>query len=288
MSKKVIDVSSYQGVVDWKKVKASGVDGAILKIIRKDLNPDNQFEANWKGCEAAGVPVPGVYNYSYAASMAKAVSDAKKVISVLDGRKAKVWMDVEDACLKGKGKELIDIILAYQDVIKTAGLDFGVYTGLYFYNTYIKPYAGCLNCNFWTAAYRTPTAENQPVLNHTLEGWQYSSKGNVPGITGNVDMNLWYGDIMTATSAPSENPYPVPIRLLYLKKDRMTGDDVKWLQYHLVRLGFLPELNSKGKSNIDGVFGPDTEAAVLAAQEHYGIVVDGIVGTVTIYVLRYN
>lgn len=297
MSKKVIDVSSYQGVVDWKKVKASGVDGAILKIIRKDLNPDKQFEANWKGCEAAGVPVPGVYNYSYAVSMAKAKSDAQKVLSILDGRKAKVWMDVEDACLKGKGKELIDIILTYQDVIKTAGLDFGVYTGLSFYNSYIRAFAGYLDCNFWTARYLSTKAMNvtanpdtkyQPEIKHTLEGWQFSSNVIVPGISGRVDMNIWYGDIMTAATAPSGNPYPVPERLLYLKKDRMTGDDVKWMQYHLVRLGFLPELNSKGKSNIDGVFGPDTEAAVLAAQEHYGIVVDGIVGTVTSYVLRYN
>lgn len=297
MSKKVIDVSSYQGVVDWKKVKASGVEGAILKVIRKDLNPDKQFEKNWKGCEAAGVPVHDVYNYSYAVSMAKSKSDAKMVISILAGRKAKVWMDVEDACLKGKGKELIDIILAYQDVIKTAGLDFGVYTGLSFYNSYIRAFAGDLDCNFWTARYPStkamsvtanPDTKYQPEIKHTLEGWQFSSNVIVPGISSRVDMNLWYGDIMTTVKAPSGNPYPVPIRLLYLKKDRMAGDDVRWLQYHLIRLGFLPELNSKGKSNIDGVFGPDTEAAVLEAQKHYGIAVDGIVGTVTAYVLRFN
>ena len=43
MAKKIVDVSSYQGLINWKKVKASGVDGAILKIIRKELNPDKQF-----------------------------------------------------------------------------------------------------------------------------------------------------------------------------------------------------------------------------------------------------
>ena len=57
MAKKIVDVSSYQGIIDWRRVKASGVDGAILKIIRKDLNPDKQFENNWRGCAAAGVPV---------------------------------------------------------------------------------------------------------------------------------------------------------------------------------------------------------------------------------------
>ena len=96
MSKKVIDVSSYQGVINWAKVKASGVQGAILKVIRKDLNPDKQFENNWKGCEKAGVPIVGVYNYSYATTIDKARVDAKKVLSILAGRKVKVWLDVED------------------------------------------------------------------------------------------------------------------------------------------------------------------------------------------------
>ena len=54
MSKKVIDVSSYQGLIDWVKVKAAGIQGAILKIIRKDLNPDKQFENNW-AVKKAGV-----------------------------------------------------------------------------------------------------------------------------------------------------------------------------------------------------------------------------------------
>ena len=49
MTRKIIDVSSYQGIIDWRKVKASGIDGAILKVIRKDLNPDKQFENNWRG-----------------------------------------------------------------------------------------------------------------------------------------------------------------------------------------------------------------------------------------------
>jgi hypothetical protein len=107
MSKTVIDVSAYNGVIDWKKVKAAGVEGAILKVIRRDLNPDKQFVSNWNGCEAVDMPLAGVYNYSYATTAAKARTDAQKVLSILNGRKAKVWMDVEDACLKGKGKTLI-------------------------------------------------------------------------------------------------------------------------------------------------------------------------------------
>ena len=57
---KGIDVSSYQGTIDWNKVKWAGVQYAIIKIIRKDLNPDKTFEQNWKGCTAAGMTRQGV------------------------------------------------------------------------------------------------------------------------------------------------------------------------------------------------------------------------------------
>lgn len=297
MSKKVIDVSSYQGSIDWAKVKAAGVEGAILKVIRKDLTPDKQFEANWSGCQKAGVPIYGVYNYSYATSTSKAEADAKKVIEILNGRKVKVWLDVEDACQKGLGKKLIEIINAYYAVIKAAGLEFGVYTGLSFYGSYIKPYACDIDAPFWIARYPStktvsvstiPATNKQPEISHTLEGWQWSSTGSVPGISGKVDMNLWYGEIPTTDSA--ENPYPVPERVIFVPKigTKMKGEDVKWIQYHLIRLGFLPELDSKGKSNLDGIYGKDSKAAVIKAQAHYGIVQDGIVGADTRRILRWN
>lgn len=290
MSEKVIDVSSYQGAVDWKKVKAAGIQGAILKIIRKDLNPDKQFEANWAGCEAAGMPVVGVYNYSYATSIEKARSDAQKVVDTLAGRTAKVWLDVEDACLRGLGEKLIDIILDYQAVIQAAGLEFGVYTGLSFYNSYIKPYASQIDCNFWVARYPStswkgvddfPPVDKQPLIAHVLEGWQWASTGQVSGISGNVDFNEWYGAIPEPQAADG-NPHPIPERLLKLTTPYVRGEDVKWAQDHLIRLGFLAE------DEKDGIYGPKTEAAVKAAQKHYGIAVDGIVGANTIYVIRWN
>ena len=290
MSKRVIDVSSYQGKVDWVKVKATGIQGATLKIIRKDLNPDKQFENNWAGCESAGMPIVGVYNYSYATTVSKAKSDAQKVIDTLAGRTAKVWMDVEDSTLKDLGQTLIDIILAYQAVIQAAGLEFGVYTGLSFYNDYIKPYASQIDCNFWIARYPstsrknvgdTPQADKQPLVSHILEGWQWASTGRVDGISGNVDFNEWYGAI--PEPQVSGNPYPIPERLLKLTHPNMRGEDVAWAQWHLHRRGFLPD-----ESEIDEIYGPKTEDAVKAAQKHYGIAVDGIVGANTIYVIRWN
>lgn len=297
MSKIVIDVSAYNGVIDWKKVKAVGVEGAILKVIRRDLNPDKRFEANWKSCEKADMPLAGVYNYSYATNVAKARTDAQKVLDILAGRKVKVWLDIEDACLKGKGKTLIAIINAYGDVITAAGYEFGVYTGLSFYNSYIKPWAGYVKHGFWIARYpststrtikQLPDVKKQPAILHVLEGWQWSSVGSVPGIKGKVDLNIWYGKI--PAKEPVGCPYPVPERVIYVPKvgPKMSGNDVKWIQYHLIRLGFLPAKNSKSKSNIDGIYGKDTRTAVMAAQKHYGIKVDGIVGAGTRLVIQFN
>lgn len=128
MSKKGIDVSGYQTNIDWSKVRAAGVEFAILKIIRKDLTPDKMFESHYAGCEKVGIPVPVVYNYSYAATKDQAVKAAKKVIEVLSGRQVMVSLDWEDSSLKKLGKKAVEIINAYQDVIEAAGLPFCLYT----------------------------------------------------------------------------------------------------------------------------------------------------------------
>ncbi len=200
-----IDVSSYQGEIDWSKVKAAGVEFTIMKVIRKDLSADKQFENNWNGCEESGVVVQGVYNYSYAKTVEKARTDAQAVLKVLGDRKPMVWMDVEDNCQKGLGQALIEIIKAYGTIIMEAGLQFGVYTGLSFYKSYILPYEGKLSeVPFWIARYplsasmtvaMDPSGVYKPAIACTMYGWQYSSKGSVPGISGNVDMNEWYVDL---------------------------------------------------------------------------------------------
>lgn len=198
--RKGIDVSSYQGVIDWRAAAGDGVEFAILKVIRKDLSPDKQFESNWNGCHAAGVPVQGVYNYTYATTVAKAKSDATKVLEILAGRATMVWLDVEDGCMEGLGKRLLEIIDAYAEVITGAGLTFGVYTGQYFYNSYIKPYGG-VNYPLWIARY----GKNDGTMNEKynpqipgMVGWQYTSAGIVAGISGFVDVNVWYNDIAFA------------------------------------------------------------------------------------------
>lgn len=284
-SKIGIDVSSYQGSIDWNAAKTSGIEFSILKIIRKDLNADKQFENNWKGCMDAGIPIQGVYNYSYASTEDKAVMDAHAVLNVLNGRKTMVWLDIEDDCLINLGQRLISIINTYAEIIKGAGLPFGVYTGEYFHRDYIKPYGG-LDYPLWIARYGKNTGamdlKYQPKVDGMI-GWQYTSAGRANGIDGNVDMDVWYEEIENVSPNHNayKNPYPEPERLLYKKTPMMRGEDVKWAQAYLIDHGCLQPFNSKGKNNIDGIFGNDTDLAVRKFQKQSGITVDGKVGVVT-------
>ena len=290
MSKKVIDVSSYQGVINWNLVKQSGIDGAIIKIMRKDLNKDKMFELNYKSACAAGVDVIGVYNYSYATAVAKAKADAKKVIELLDGRKTTVWLDVEDKCQQGLGNVLLSIIQAYRSIIESAGCDFGVYTGLSFYNSYIKQYGG-LDCKLWIARYGTNdgkyNVKYQPVVSGNVVGWQYTSNGSAKGVKGKVDLSVFY-DKVFKIEIPSEhkNNYPEPKRLLKKTIPCQKGKDVMWLQHELIHHGCLAKTNKKGKSNIDGILGNDTANAIGKFQRKVGITVDNKCGLVTIRYLK--
>ncbi len=284
MSKKVIDVSSYQGSINWRLVKQSGIDGAILKIMRKDLAKDKFFEVNYKNAENAGVPVIGVYNYSYATTVVKAKADAKKALEHLNGRKTTVWLDVEDKCQQELGAALIGIIRAYRDIIVAAGYDFGVYTGYAFYNKYILPYGG-VDCKLWIAKYGINDSKynvnRQPVVSGNMVGWQYTSKGTVDGVYGKVDLSAWYEDIESSTVTVSHgNSYTEPRRLLKKTVPCQRGEDVKWLQYELFYHGLL------AAEEIDGIFGKDTANATGKFQEKVGITVDKKCGAVTISYLK--
>lgn len=204
---KGVDMASWQEDVNYKALRREGVKFAVLKVIRKDGTADKMFETHYKGCKDVGIPVRAVYNYSYATTVEKAKLDAHRVLAVLNGRKVTVCLDVEDKCQKGLGERLIQIINGYQSVIQRAGLKFCVYTGLSFYETYIKPYLGMLNnTQFWIARY--PLSDTKMSLNQSppqdkkpdvkgIVAWQYTSKGNIPNAyKGNLDLNILYSPIV--------------------------------------------------------------------------------------------
>lgn len=266
---KGIDVAKWNGVIDWKKVKESGVEFAILKVINKQCNIEDSFLINYNGAQSQGIPTD-VYNYSYATTVEKAVSDAKKVVSIIKGKNIDyVWLDIEEKSQMGIGQKLIDIINAYQKIIEKAGFKFGVYTGLSFYNSYIKPYYNLIDCPFWIARYPSsktmnlsdnPAEDKKPSISNALWGWQYTSTGRVNGISGNVDLSIKYDNAITNQEIPRKT----------LRKGD-SGTDVTYLQQRLTARGY-------GVGKIDGKFGAKTLEAVKAFQAEHNLVVDGIVG----------
>ena len=207
--RKLIDVSSYNGKVDWGKAKAYGCQGAILKIIRKDLARDKQFNTNYAACNKNKIDW-GVYNYSYATTATKAKSDMKLVCDILDKIDKEhfaygVWFDIEDKVQASLSKaKIAAIINAAQQVVEERGYLFGVYTGMSYYNEHID--RKLVKCNnWWIARYYQGDKRMQIASNLDQEkkpaaaniAWQYTSKGRFPktisnGNSGNFDLNVLY------------------------------------------------------------------------------------------------
>lgn len=207
--RKLVDVSSYNGVVSWEKAKAYGCQGAILKIIRKDLNRDKKFNENYAACNENEIAW-GVYNYSYATTATKAKSDMELVCDILDKIDKThfeygVWFDIEDKVQAALSKaKIAEIINAAQEVVESRGYVFGVYTGKSYYEEHID--RKLVKCNnWWIARYyqgdkrmQIATNPNEKYKPTTANiAWQYTSKGRFPktisnGNSGNFDLNVLY------------------------------------------------------------------------------------------------
>lgn len=195
MEIKGIDVSSYQKKPDWKKVKQSGVKFAILRIHQR-TGIDTSFEHNYKGCCDNGILVGG-YKLSYATTVAEAEKEAEETLSVLKGRKLDfpVFYDLEwETQRKFSKSKLEAIALAFLRKIHSAGYKAGIYSNVDWFNNLLTPAMRDYDC--WIARY--PATDNGKVVERLRPaqgiGWQYSSKGKVPGINGNVDMDVFYKD----------------------------------------------------------------------------------------------
>mgnify|MGYP003049054663 FL=1 len=195
MELKGIDVSSWQGKPDWPKVSNSGVKFAILRIHQKS-GVDTSFEHNYKGCKSNGILIGG-YKYSYALTPAQAIDEAEDVLSVLGGRGLDfpVFYDLEWSQQRSLGKQAIEnVAIAFLTRIKKAGYKVGIYCNLDWYNNVLTDALKQYDC--WIARY--PASDNGSVQERLRPnagvGWQYSSKGKVPGISGNVDMDVFYKD----------------------------------------------------------------------------------------------
>lgn len=191
-----IDVSKWNGNIDWNAVKNSGVNFVIIRCGYRGssegtLIEDPKFRANIKGAQAAGLRV-GVYFFTQAVNEVEAVEEASMVISLCKGYSLSfpVYLDVEGSNGRGdriSAEQRTANIKAFCGTIKNAGYQVGVYANKTWFTSKINT-SQITGYKIWLAQY----ASQVTYTGSRYDMWQYTSKGKVTGISGNVDMNICY------------------------------------------------------------------------------------------------
>lgn len=192
-----IDVSKWNGEIDWDIVKAEGVDFAIIRCGYRGsstgcLVEDPYYKQNIDNAQRAGVKV-GVYFFTQATNLVEAVEEASAVITLLGERELDypVFIDTEGAGGNGRADNLdpatrTAVINAFCQTIQNAGLEAGVYASRNWYLNKLNR-EDFYDFTIWLAEYRqTPEYEDKYDI------WQYTSSGAVSGIEGRVDLNISY------------------------------------------------------------------------------------------------
>ncbi|WP_022778455.1 GH25 family lysozyme [Butyrivibrio sp. AE3009] len=191
---KGIDVSKHNGNIDWGAVKGAGIDFAIIRCGYRGsssgaLIVDPMFSANINGAKNAGLNV-GVYFFSQAVNEAEAVEEASMVLELISPYSLQypVYIDVEKSNGRGdaiSADERTAVTRAFLSTIQNAGYSCGVYSNKLWFENRINT-GSLLDYKIWLAQY-----VDLPTYTATrYDMWQYTSKGQVPGIGGNVDMNV--------------------------------------------------------------------------------------------------
>lgn len=190
-----IDISKHNGTVDWNAVKNAGVEFVILRCGYRGsasgvLVEDEKFRTNIKGATAAGLKV-GIYFFSQAVNEMEAVEEASLTLSLIKGHKISypVYIDVEAANGRADGlsaAERTKVVKAFCETVRDSGYTAGVYSNKNWFAE--KMDTGAFgNYRIWLAQYT-----ESPTYTGRYEMWQYSSRGTIPGIKGDVDLNICY------------------------------------------------------------------------------------------------
>lgn len=281
---KIIDVSYHNGAINFEKVKADGIDGVIIRAGYGRGHIDKKFHDYIEACNKLDIPV-GIYWFSYAFSVGMARQEAEHCLAAI--RKYKVDLPVffdweYDSMSYAKkngvnpGKSLITLMnAAFCKVIAAAGYKAGFYFNLDYARHLIDvpavgPYVT------WYARYASAPA-------YDCDLWQYTSGGHVSGIAGRVDMNKVINK--AAFSVKVSGKTDGAKKPAKKKTDRVIVKIYGGISMPKIKKG------SKGKTvriwqeilgvDVDGIFGPKTEAATKKLQKKHGIDDTGIVGEKT-------
>lgn len=218
-----IDVSRYQGAIDWDQVKKAGISFAMLRGGYGQNNVDPYFHQNAAACQRLAIPF-GIYWFSYAYTTQMAVREAEYCISLAKQYKI-TWplaFDLEyDTVRYGAqngvtiGKTLAtDMTIAFCEKVKSAGYIPMYYTNLDYYRTMFD--TGRLPYDLWFAQYASAPSITGMAM------WQYTSTGKVPGISGDCDKNYSYKDYGKGTAKPGLAP-SVPKEYTVRPGDTLSG-----------------------------------------------------------------
>lgn len=297
-----IDLSSWNIPVNPILAKQAGVEFAIVKVINKSNKKDKLFDKHVATCKEAGIDVIAGYTYCYANTAQKAQIAANAFIMAA-GKHIKVMvLDLEDACMRGLGKKLILIINIYREAARRAGMDFIIYTGASFYEPCLREWANLIaDIPIWWARYPDtkdrqitdplPNTKYLPVIPNEIVGWQYSSKGVIPGYKGYIDLNVWYRDEtpdvpILETVTPEFNPYDEPDDIITLGS---CGEGARWVQWYLWRFGLLLTNGVPDVNKITGYIDQESYEMIMEAQRRLGLAgkqMDGKVWTITIALFK--
>lgn len=192
---KGVDVSSWQGSIDWAKVKATDVDYAIIRCGYGDnfTNYDDPYwYTNANACKTLGIPF-GVYIYSYAASIPEAKSEAEHVLRLVKDYNLTfpIYLDMEDNSLSSlTTSDLGAIAKTFCDIVKNAGYEVGIYANKNWWTTKLTDSVFSDPSWYkWVAQYNfTCTYPGSYTM------WQCTSSGQVNGIGTDIDLNFWFGE----------------------------------------------------------------------------------------------
>ena len=189
-----IDVSKWQGNINWKKVSVSGIDFVMIRSSFGSEHTDEMLDKNVKGCEKYGIPY-GFYHYTYAATPDEARREARYFLKQIKDYSPEypIVLDIEEEFYKKMSrKDVTAILVAFMDVLEDAGY----YAMVYNSPNFIK---ACINektlkkYDIWIACWG-----DEERLNSLYDGqygmWQYSATGRVNGINGDVDLDYSYKD----------------------------------------------------------------------------------------------
>ncbi len=266
MATQVIDVSTHNGAIDFRRVKAAGIENVIIRCgftgygSSHTLNKDARFEENYRKAKEAGLHV-GTYYYAVALTEADADREAAFVLSLLKDKQFElpIYYDVEDVHdtraagvlpqnMQGLSKaQLTAIVNRFCDTVEKAGYFVGIYSGKYWFRDELD--MSVLNrYTVWLAHWTTQTDYTGP---YAL--WQYTDSGRVDGIQGNVDMNILYQDFAPIIKRLGLNGFPkqtAPTEPAILKGDangdgEITEDDALLTLRRSVGLEIFTEAQEK-------------------------------------------